>query len=527
LTFEKPPDNRGNSTNQLYLNEKVVFLMLGVTRNHKDYQAFVLAELQILAEARPDQIMEYQNAISKMLILNLDPLIGVISQLYPPSGRPAKNQTEIFRSFVLMRHCGIPLDNWVNKLTYNPVLRIIAGFGSASMPKTSSYYDFISRVVKMDERPAAKPFKPKPRKKLRQGEKLPPKHPGIVDKLVNRLIGSEEKFIRSLSRRPERFLQRIFARVAVDSSVQLGLVPPSADVSGDGTCIETGAAHYGKKVCECVKNGVYNCTCDRRFSDPNATWGWDSHNEHYFYGYSGYFISSYNRDLKLDLPLYIRLLEAGRHDSVSAVFALAEFRELNPGLRINTFISDSASDNYATYKLLDHWNVNAVIALNPKNEGNSKLPSASGTDINGTPVCPGGRKMIYNGFCKDRCRFKWRCPRVVKKLDTCVACASCSPSAYGRVIYTKPDWDLRLFPRIPRGSLAWKRKMSERTAAERINDRILIDYGVEDSLARGKKRISFITVLAAINIHLDAQLKVLIQRKMFDFAALLHLDMPA
>ena len=51
--------------------------------------------------------------------------------------------------------------------------------------------------------------------------------------------------------------------------------------------------------------------------------------------------------------------------------------------------------------------------------------------------------------------------------------------------------------------------MKERTAAERINNGILNDYGVEKSRTRGKKRIFFFTMIAAINIHLDAQLKVM------------------
>jgi len=498
--------------------------MLGTTRINKDYQTFVLTELRELAKVRPDQIREYQAAISKMLILNLDPLIPIISPLYPPFGRTAEMQVEIFRSLVLMQHCDVSLNNWVDKLTHNPVLRTIAGFSLDNMPSTSSYYDFINRVFPSDERSVSRAFRSKPKNKLKKGEKLPPKHPGIVDKLVEKLIDDEKKFMGHLSRRPERFLQKIFAQVAVNSSVEMGLIPKSVDISGDGTCIVTGASHYGKKVCECVKNGIYKCTCDRKFSDPNATWGWDSHNERYFYGYSGYFISTYNRDLKLDLPLYLRLLEASRHDSVSAVFALAEFRELNPNLHINTFISDSASDNYATYKLLNHWDINAVIALNTKNKGNFQFPPALNIDHNGTPICPGGQKMIFNGFCNDRCRFKWRCPRVVKGTTPSEACSVCSPSSYGRVIYTKPDWDLRLFTRIPRGSDAWKDKVKQRTAAERVNDRILIDYGVEAAPTRSKKRISFISTLSAINIHLDAQLRIMIQRKRFDFDALLQLN---
>ena len=495
--------------------------MLGVCRLHKDYCNFVLSELNNLVEMRPDQIREYQHQISKMLILNLDPLIPVISPLYPNCGRPAEMQIDIFRSCVLMKSLDIPLDLWVDKLIYNPVLRTIAGFTLDNMPKTSSYYDFINRIVPSDESPVFKSFKPKPKNKLKKGEKLPPKNPGVTDKLVSLIINDENRFRRLLSRRPERFLQRIFARVAVDSSVDLGLVPVSLAASGDGTCMKTGASHYGRKVCECTKNGVYSCSCARKFSDPNANWGWDSHNERFFYGYSGYFISTYNKDLKIDLPIYLRLVQASRHDSVSAIVALAEFRELSPNIRMDTFISDSACDNYATYRLLDHWDISAVIALNPKNEGNHSYPAPLCINENGTPVCPAGRDMVHNGYCPGRSRTKWRCPRVVNGLVPCDACASCSPKPYGRVFYTKPNWDLRLFTRIPRGSHEWKACMKQRTAAERINDRILVDYNVENAPTRGKKRISFFTTIAAVNIHLDAQLNFMTERKMFDFDELL------
>jgi hypothetical protein len=232
---------------------------------------FVITELHVLAETRPDQIAEYKDAVLKMLLLNLDPFIPEIAPLYPPVGRPAEMQPEIFRSFVLMEHMQILLDNWVEKLSLNPVLRVIAGFTLENMPKTSSYYDFINRIVPLDERPEVRPVSYKPKKKLKKGEKLPPKNPGIVAKLVNQVISDEERFLKRLSRRPERVLQRIFARVAVDASVSMGLVHKSVSVSGDGTCIETGASHYGKKVCKCKQSGIYKCTCNRVFSDPNAT----------------------------------------------------------------------------------------------------------------------------------------------------------------------------------------------------------------------------------------------------------------
>jgi len=59
--------------------------------------------------------------------------------------------------------------------------------------------------------------------------------------------------------------------------------------------------------------------------------------------------------------------------------------------------------------------------------------------------------------------------------------------------------------------------MNERTAAERVNNRILNHYGIEHSKNRGKKRISFFTTIAAFNVHLDAQVKFLKSEKKFCF----------
>ena len=496
--------------------------MLGYYRNHQEYVGFVLKQLFKLGDTHPEQVRYYKDTILKMLLMNLDPMRPIIEPLYSYTGRPAQMQMEIFRSLVLMKGVGEILDRWVDKLLANPVLLALAGFTPDNMPKTSSYYDFINRVFPLDDKPVLRSFKSKPRAKLKKGEKLPPKNKHIVAKLVKRFINDEERFLKQLARRPERHLQRIFARVAVDSSVDRGLIDPeSVIVSGDGTPIETGASIYGRKVCNCTQLRIYKCDCPRLFSDPSANWGWDSHNERYFYGHTWYFISTHNKDDKIDLPLYTRLVQGSRHDSVSAVFALAEFRELNPNLTLNSFVSDSASDNYATYDLLHHLDINAVIALGKSNNGNFKHPPPIRIDEQGTPICPADRPMSFHGLCKGRSRIKWRCPKQLNKLSSSKPCPDCSQSSYGRVVYTKPDWDRRLFTRIPRGSHAWKLIMRQRTAAERINDRILIDYAIEHSSVRGKKRISFFVTLAAINIHLDAQLKYFNRRESDTFQAIL------
>ena len=430
--------------------------------------------------------------------------------LYSKVGRPSVNQPEIFRSLVLMICLGYSLEQWIAKLPHNPVLCAACGF-RGKLPGIASYYDFISRLIKLDEKPRCKPQKRKPKKKLGKNKKMPPKRPGVVKKLVKQIFKG-----RRFNCRPERLLQEIFAVLAVQPSIDLGLIPKSVSISGDGTCIKTGAAHFGVKTCKCKD---FFCDCPRRFSDPNATWGWDSHNEQYFYGYTGYFLSTHNKTEKLDLPIYLRLVDAKRHDSISAVVALAEFHDLYPGLTMKNFISDSASDNYATYELLDMWDINAVIALNDTKKGNVKYPDDLEINENGVPICPGGYEMVHWGFCgSDRARVKWRCPKACGKI--CDNCIGCSKTPYGRTKYTKPEWDLRLITRIPRGSIKWKEIMNERTAAERINNRILHHYGLENAKVRGKKRISFFMTAAGLNIHLDAQLAKLKALGMFDFNAI-------
>jgi hypothetical protein len=476
--------------------------MLGVWRTHNDYQQFV-SNLLMSGSYDKEQLIEHQNIILKLWIFDFDPLKDILADYYSNTGRPSLYQPEFFRTFILMQHLHVPISLWVEKLRNNFVIRTACGFLKSELPSIASFYAFVERITGPETKPKVKKFIRKPKKKLGKGEKLQPKHPNITQKLKAKIIKGH-RFNDPVADTINRILE-----LSVQRSLELGLIGPALNVSGDGTCMPTGASSYGKKLCGCKDNGVYNCDCPRKFSDPTATWGWDSHNEKYFYGYSGYFISTYDKTHKVDLPLYIRFVDAKRHDSVSAIVSLSEFRALYPQLHINAFISDSASDNYATYELLEKWGISAVIALGKSNNGNNKYPIPIAHD-NGTPICPAGYKMVNWGVnSNDRNRRKFRCPFVLGRVDRCEACDSCSPSKYGRVVYTKVDWDPRIFCRIARGTDEWKQVMKERTAFERVNDRILNDYGVEKSRTRSKKRIFFFTMIAAVNIHLDAQLKVL------------------
>ena len=68
----------------------------------------------------------------------------------------------------------------------------------------------------------------------------------------------------------------------------------------------------------------------------------------------------------------------------------------------------------------------------------------------------------------------------------------------------KPDTDLRLFTRTVRGSKAWKEVYKRRTTTERSIKRKKIDYRMEHTRVRSKRRRLWLLTLGAINQHLDA-----------------------
>ena len=475
--------------------------MLGTWRSHADYRNFVLRRLEGYYGDPLSPAHEHFSIIAKLFIFDLDPLKDIIAGRYSNTGRPAVNQPEIMRIFILMQHLKKPISKWVGALKSNFLLRTACGLSKSNIPDISSLYAFNYRITGKEQAPKIRSFKRKPKFKLKKGEKLQPKHPNITRRLAEKLI------IGRRFRDPAAESINAVLALVIKQSYSHGLIGPRVNISGDGTCMDTGASPYGRKTCGCKGSSIYNCDCPRLFSDPSASWGWDSHAERPFYGYSGYFLSARDKTYKVDLPLYLRIVDAKRHDSVSALVALSEFRDRYPQLCIDTFISDSASDNQATYELLEEWGIDAVIALGKPINGKAKYPIPIDFS-DATPICPSGRRMVFCGDGVKRPRSKWRCPKAMGKAGEGAGCGACSDKPYGRTVYTKPPWDPRIFCSIPRGTERWKSLMNERTAAERVNKRILIDYGVGSTRRWGKKRIAFAVLMAAINIHLDAQIKV-------------------
>lgn len=488
--------------------------MLKHWQSHQEY-LFFLHEAKVNFDSSLRKRLSTELACSreKLRLLNLDPVLDLLRPSYSNTGRPAMNQPQILRSMVLMMDQGATsLTRWCQKLKNDDLLAFLIGCSPDSLPPLGSYFDFLDRLWlqrqslqklgRKDLFPARKNSKPS--KSPGKNKKLPNRHPGITKTLTEHALEKE-----SFPFHYERLLQQLFRITALIPSIRSGLIPSDRiTLSGDGTCTHTHSSPFGHKVCDCAEKGNPSCSCMHHYSDPDAHWGWDSDENRHFFGYTLYMLSYHNEVFHTDLPLHIRFLDARRHDSVSLIVTLREFLTLNPDIRIKNLCLDSAHDNYPTYNLCKTWDIRPFIDLNSKCGRPETIPDHIRIDSDGTPICQAGYRMLYWGFCSGRSRCKWRCPVACGKQEKCSCCDSCSQSPYGRCVYTKPSWDVRLYTPVARGTEEYKTIYNNRTSSERVNNRILNDYHLHDMRIHTRKRYSFFAMIAGINIHLDARLKM-------------------
>lgn len=481
--------------------------MLCHWKSHKNYQEKLLACLLLFYETERSRVVAMEKSLSKLYLLDLDPLLPIIKPLFSDFGRPAENQQGIIRSLVLMldsdKHS---ITEWSIKVASDRLLCIACDFKFGDAPSVGSYYDFINRLwlashnVHVKRSKTLRSFHFKPRKKLKAGKKLPPKHSGVVKKFVKLAIRNAIPDYR-----PEKIFQEFMARCVVDVSAKMGLLGniDALSAAADGTTYYSGASHYGIRVCDCKSKGIYNCQCKRRYSDPDACWGWDSYREQWFYGDTLFNITA--SDSPNDLPIYLRNAQASRHDSILTVFTMSEVRKLYPKITIKNFLGDGSMDNYPTYELLHHWQITPFIPLdsNVKYKPGDLPPGVLCLDDHGNPICMGGIPYQRDGRCYPK-GIKYKCWFDCHGIDK--PC-HCTDSSYGRTVHLKPENDFRIFTPIPRGSEAWKKKFKTRTSVERSHKRIFEDYDIEAGKCRSSKQRFTRATIAAVNIHLDAWIK--------------------
>lgn len=484
-----------------------------------EYQCFLTNSKAVFDSSERQRLhSELQIPWQKLRLFDTDRAMAFLEPFYSHTGRPATNQPQILRSFVLfflLLSMGLTppsLTSWVARLKQDRVLAALIGCPLHSLPPLGSYFDLMNRLWTAPSSdlyrrrkllPASWNHK-KPEKPKGKGQKAAEPKPKITEVIVNRILAGKEIPFNFESR-----LQQLFYLVAVVPSIECGLIPSvNATVSGDGTAVHTHASsrgHRSKDFPAVSSSDDSSDTAPRHYSDPDASWGWDSDLDKYYYGYTLFQFSCYNSKLHTDLPLLFRFTSARRHDSVNALVAFHEMEKHMPALSIKNMCFDSAMDNLPTYTLLKDRKISAFIDLNSKCGHPKVIHDSIKIDKKGTPICQAGLKMIPNGCDKSRGCLMWRCPFGKDYSDKCAN--SCTSSKYGRVVKTKPEWDIRLYTDVPRGTDAYKKIYNQRTSTERINNRILNDYCLHRLMIHRKEHYSFLTTIIGICIHLDARYK--------------------
>ena len=98
---------------------------------------------------------------------------------------------------------------------------------------------------------------------------------------------------------------------------------------------------------------------------------------------------------------------------------------------------------------------------------------------------------------------KFRCLAVLGKVKDCPFLGKCTSSPYRRVKKVYDKTDFKLFGPIPYHSDTWKEIYKNRTCTERINNRILNNYGLHKMMIRNRSKNLFFCIIVAISIHLD------------------------
>jgi hypothetical protein len=186
-------------------------------------------------------------------------------------------------------------------------------------------------------------------------------------------------------------LEDFLIKVAVKASASRGLLGDLNNLvlSGDGSALVSGASSVGKPTCNCRKEGIYNCKCDRFYSDPTADWGYDSYRETYYFGHTfyQYVVSSQGHDL----PLHVSIGPASESDFTLSLKSLDRLgkalKENGVDLKIEAVAMDAGHDARGIYEYLIDKRIKPVIALNPRTGQPSVTGTAQQVNDRGSPLC--------------------------------------------------------------------------------------------------------------------------------------------
>ena len=164
--------------------------LIGLWRSHSDYQKFLVENILPVYLLDKKRVSQYANVLTKLYLLDLDRIKPLLSEVYSPTGAPSRIQPEVIRSFILMSHLNVPsISKWVAKLKADSLIALMIGVAPDEVPEVGNHYGLMNRLwlanPDSSDQDSLHTFRRTPRKKLGKNQKLPPRHPGIIQKFVD------------------------------------------------------------------------------------------------------------------------------------------------------------------------------------------------------------------------------------------------------------------------------------------------------------------------------------------------------
>lgn len=200
----------------------------------------------------------------------------------------------------------------------------------------------------------------------------------------------------SIDEQPYASLFKIYDHEFLSVSISKGLIDISnLSIAGDGMPVTTSARERKHRICECSKNGITSCHCDRYFSQPDCDIGYDSSRECFYHGYHLYILVAANSES--DLPLFPLFNPASKHDSHGFLEAYFRFKSFFPDFHVRKWLLDSAHDAMSYYLYCRKNDIQPFIDLNEKRGISKKYKDDFTIGKDGVPICKAGRKMNHDG----------------------------------------------------------------------------------------------------------------------------------
>jgi len=497
------------------------------TPRHEAYTTSTLDRLARLVQD-PDlraQVEELAGVAETLLLLDLEPARALLEAGLAPKvrgGRP-RDVIVVFRVILLGLLIGeVHYNALVRKLRANRVLRLIAGLAHDDAgPGVGTLYDFEHRLHDGPYRPrCAHEERPSETERRRATTAQPKRETAAAAKRAGRPrqpIATAASVVDDIASRASQALpddcasrfNQLLHLVAVVPSARSGALGDLGrmQVACDTSILPTGAEIHGSKACEHPR--FERCACDRVYSDPDATVGYDANGDRTYFGHR--FAEITCGSSGHDLPLSIELNTANVPDVVAGPLAFERLTKTMastvPGAAIATAVLDAGFDAEAVHAYLVGLGINPVIPLKKAAPAHHPTRPELVLSARAVPMCAAGVEMAPAGSAGVGKKM-FTCALRVGRLDRCPLAPAgaenwhCRPDLkVGPSVAINIKDNPRLCPKIARNSDDYARLCKTRTTCERSNSMKKVKFKLLSARRRRKSGWHFMLTGIAVLQH--------------------------